>query len=54
NVEAGILECVDISLWAPLIVPVKISNGKIRIRGDFKVTINSQILIDLHPIPSIE
>ena len=37
-----------------LIVPVKKPNGKVRICGDFKVTINPQILIDQHPIPTIE
>ncbi|CAF4799109.1 unnamed protein product [Rotaria sp. Silwood1] len=54
NVEAGIIERIDTSSWAAPIVPVKKPNGKIRICGDFKVTINPQILIDQHPIPSIE
>ncbi|CAM4927323.1 unnamed protein product [Rotaria socialis] len=36
------------------IVPIKKPNGKIRIYGDFKVTVNSQILVDQHPIPSID
>ena len=53
-VEAGILERIDTSLWASPIVPVKKTNGKIRICGDFKITINPQILIDQHPIPKIE
>ncbi|CAF3680882.1 unnamed protein product [Rotaria sordida] len=54
NVEAGIIERIDTSPWAAPIVPVKKPNGKIRLCGDFKVTINPQILIDQHPIPSIE
>jgi transposase InsO family protein len=54
NVAAGVLERIDTSLWAAPIVPVKKPNGKIRICGDFKVTINPQILVDQHPIPSIE
>jgi hypothetical protein len=54
NVDAGILQRVNTSPWAAPIVPVKKPNGKIRICGDFKVTINSQILIDQHPIPSID
>ncbi|CAM4801383.1 unnamed protein product, partial [Rotaria magnacalcarata] len=54
NVEAGILERVDTATWAAPIVPIRKPNGKIRICGDFKVTINSQILIDQHPIPSID
>lgn len=54
NVSAGILERIDTSIWAAPIVPVKKPNGLIRICGDFKVTINSQILVDQHPIPSID
>ncbi|CAF1690093.1 unnamed protein product, partial [Adineta ricciae] len=54
NVKAGILERIDTSLWAAPIVPVKKPNGSIRICGDFKVTINPQILVDQHPIPSID
>ncbi|CAF1158398.1 unnamed protein product [Adineta steineri] len=54
NVNAGIIERVDTSAWAAPIVPVKKPNGKIRICGDFKVTVNPQIWIDQHPIPSID
>ena len=54
KVAAGILERVDTSLWATPIVPVKKPNGKIRICGDFKVTINPHTLVDQHPIPSID
>jgi hypothetical protein len=54
KVAAGIVERVDTSLWAAPIVPVQKPNGKIRICGDFKVTINPHTLIDQHPIPSID
>ncbi|CAF4401609.1 unnamed protein product [Rotaria magnacalcarata] len=54
NVNAGILERIDTSPWTAPIVPIKKPNSKIRICGDFKVTINSQILVDQHPIPSID
>ena len=54
NVTAGIIERIDTSEWAAPIVPVKKPNGKMRICGDFKVTINSQIWVDQHPIPSID
>jgi hypothetical protein len=54
KVAAGILERVDTSLWAAPIVPVKKPNGKIRICGDFKVTINPYTLVDQHPIPSVD
>ena len=52
--STGILERIDTSLWAAPIVPVPKPNGKIRICGDFKVTINPHTLIDQHPIPSID
>ena len=54
NVDAGILERVDSSAWAAPIVPVRKPNGTIRICGDFKVTVNPQMWIDQHPIPSID
>ncbi|CAF3045612.1 unnamed protein product [Rotaria socialis] len=54
NVEAGILERIDTSPWPAPIVPVKKLNGKVGTCGDFKVTINHQMLIDQHPIPSID
>jgi hypothetical protein len=54
KVAAGILERVDTSLWAAPIVPVQKPNGKIRVCGDFKVTINPHTLVDQHPIPSID
>lgn len=54
QVELGILEKVDSSDWAAPIVPVIKPNGKIRICGDFKLTINRQMCTDQHPIPSID
>ena len=54
NVDAGILQRVDTSPWAAPIVPVRKATGQVRICGDFKVTINPQILVDQHPIPSID
>ena len=54
NVQAGILERIDTSQWAAPIVPIRKPTGEIRICGDFKVTINSQILVDQHPIPLID
>ena len=54
NVTRGILERVDSSRWAAPIVPILKPSGKIRMCGDFKVTINPQIVVDQHPIPAIE
>ena len=54
NVDAGILEQVNTSAWAAPIVPIRKPTGKMRICGDFKVTINPQMLVDQYPIPSID
>ena len=54
QVTLGILQKVDTSPWAAPIVPVVKPNGTIRICGDFKVTINPQICIDQHPIPTVD
>ena len=54
NVERGIIQRIDASPWAAPIVPIRKPNGKIRICGDFKVTINPQIVVDQHPIPLID
>lgn len=51
-VMQDILEKVDHSDYATPIVPVVKANGKIRICGDFKITINPQLVIDEHPLPS--
>lgn len=53
-VSEGILVKVNNSSWATPIVPIVKSNGKIRICGDFKTTINPSLIIDEHPLPSIE
>ena len=47
----GILEKVEYSEWASPIVPVLKPNGEIRICGDFKVTINTQLDVPEHPLP---
>jgi hypothetical protein len=54
NVDAGILQHVDTSPWPAPIIPVRKASGQIRICGDFKVTMNTQILVDQHPISSID
>jgi hypothetical protein len=53
NVACGIAERIDTSQWAAPIVPIFKPTGNIRICGDFKVTINFQIPIDQHRIPSV-
>ena len=52
--QAGILTRVNWSDWATPVVPVVKPNGKVRLCGDFKVTVNPQLQIDQHPLPVIE
>lgn len=52
-VEAGILEKLDSRLATP-IVPVLKKDGQIRICGDFSVTVNPALIIDEHPLPTID
>ena len=53
-VDTGVLEKVEFSDWAAPIVPVRKSSGKVRICGDFKVTINKYIENPEHPMPRAE
>lgn len=50
----GTLERIEFSKWAAPILAIRKPNGKIRICGDFKVIINSQMMVDQHPIPQID
>ena len=52
--KAGIVTKVDWSSWATPVVPVVKPNGKVRLCGDFKVTVNPQLCVDQHPLPLID
>ena len=52
--EQGILQKVDSSDWAAPIVPVPKKDGRFRICGDYKVTINQSLLVDQYPLPKPE
>lgn len=52
-VESGVLVKVDRSEWATPVVPVMKSGGKIRLCGDYKLTVNKSLLVDEHPLPTI-
>lgn len=53
-VRDGVLEKVNTSRWATPIVPVLKKNNRVRICGDFSVTINPKLLVDEHPFPTID
>lgn len=53
-VQAGMLEKVNTSRWATPIVPILKRDNKIRLCGDFKVTINPNLLVDEHPLLTVD
>ncbi|XP_058840747.1 uncharacterized protein K02A2.6-like [Topomyia yanbarensis] len=53
-VAEGVLTKVNQSNWATPIVPVKKSQGRVRICGDYKQTVNPHLLVDRHPLPTVD
>ncbi len=52
--RSGAIEKVSHSRWAAPIVAVPKKNGKLRICGDYKVTINPVLIVDQYPLPTPE
>lgn len=52
-VKQGALIKVDRSEWATPIVAVKKSNNRVRICGDYKLTVNPQLCTEEHPLPTV-
>ena len=52
--QEGILEPVKRSEWATPLVIIPKSNGKLRVCGDFKVTINQCVETKTYPLPTID
>uniref|UniRef100_A0A8C5PIS1 Gypsy retrotransposon integrase-like protein 1 n=1 Tax=Leptobrachium leishanense TaxID=445787 RepID=A0A8C5PIS1_9ANUR len=52
--EQGVISKVERSAWASPIVPVKKSNGELRICGDFRMVLNSQLEVDQYPLPRVD
>ncbi|XP_062539261.1 uncharacterized protein K02A2.6-like [Armigeres subalbatus] len=53
-VSEGIWERVKHAEWATPVVPVKKSGGRVRLCGDYKITLNPHLLVDDHPFPTAE
>ena len=50
----GIIRKVQTSDWAAPLVPVIKPTGKLRLCGDYKVTVNKAISLDTYPLPLID
>ena len=50
----GVIERVSQSDWATPIVVVRKPGGKVRVCGDFKVTVNPVLKNDVYPLPLLE
>ena len=50
----GIIRKVQTSDWAAPLVPVIKPMGKLRLCGDYKVTVNKAISLDTYPLPLID
>jgi hypothetical protein len=51
--QEGVISPVQFSNWATSIVPLPKANGKVRICGDYKVTVNPAMKIEQYPLPKI-
>ena len=50
----GVIRPVQFSDWASPVVPVMKSDGRIRLCGDYKITLNRAAKLEKYPIPRIE
>ena len=52
--ELGVIEPVRFADWAAPVVPVVKSDGRVRLCGDYKVTVNQASKLDKYPLPRID
>ena len=50
----GVLEKVEFADWAAPVIPILKDDGKVRICGDHKMTINKASKVDLYPVPRVK
>ena len=54
QVALGILEPVTTSKWAAPVVPIKKSDGSLRLCGSYDLTINTASDLETYPLPRVE
>lgn len=52
--KVGVLEKIETSEWTTPIVPILKADGRIRICGDYRATVNPKLMVDEHPLPTID
>lgn len=52
--KVGVIEKVTTSTWATPIVPILKRDGTVRICGDYKTTVNPHLVVDDHPLPTVD
>ena len=52
--EQGIISPVQFSSWAAPVVPVVKKSGKVRLCGDYKLTINQASPTNTSPLPTVD
>ncbi|XP_048579360.1 uncharacterized protein K02A2.6 [Nematostella vectensis] len=52
--KQGIISPIPNSEWATPVVPVVKKSGGIRLCGDFKVTLNPELVADSYPLPTLD